>query len=102
VYDLATRKRVQRIAMVNPLVSFIGQQASLHRDRTSGRFGRWFLGRVMPNPGVERILVTQDASPVLVASASMPPTMTIHDAMTGAVLREVSEPGIAGALLATP
>jgi methylamine dehydrogenase heavy chain len=102
VYELATRKRVQRIAMVNPLVSFVGQQASLDPGRTSGRVSRWFLGRVMPNPGVERILVTQDASPVLVASASMPPTVTIHDAMTGAVLREVSEPGIAGALLAVP
>jgi methylamine dehydrogenase heavy chain len=102
VYDLATHKRVQRIAMVNPLVSFIGQQASLDPGRTTGRFGRWVLARVMPNPGVERILVTQDASPVLVASASLPPTMTIHDAMTGVVLREVSEPGIAGALLAAP
>jgi hypothetical protein len=102
VYDLATRKRVQRIAMVNPLVSFIGQQASLDPGRAPGRLGRWFLGRVMPNPGVERILVTQDPSPVLVASASIPPTMTIHDAMTGAVLREVSEPGLAGGLLAVP
>jgi hypothetical protein len=57
---------------------------------------------VLPNPGVERILVTQDERPVLVASASIPPTITVHDAMTGAVLREVSEPGLAGSLLSTP
>src|SRR2546426_718392 len=96
VYDLSTRRRVQRIPVLTPLVSFIGQQAG------SGRFTRWLLTRVLPNTGVERILVTQDEHPVLVASASLPPTVTIHDAMTGAVLREVSEPGLAGSLLFAP
>ena len=96
VFDLATRRRVQRIPVLNPLVSFIGQQAG------SGRFTRWLLAAVLPNTGVERILVTQDEHPVLVASASLPPTVTVHDAMTGAVLREVSEPGLAGSLLFTP
>jgi len=102
VYDIGARKRVQRITLLNPLVSFIGQLASLDPAHDSGRFGRWFLGRVMPNPGIERIMVTQDPNPVLIASASLPPTVTIHDAMSGAVLREVSEPGLAGALLAAP
>jgi methylamine dehydrogenase heavy chain len=102
VYDLGSRRRVQRIPLLNPLVSFIGQLASLDPAHTGGSVSRWFLGRVMPNPGVERILVTQDANPVLVASASLPPTVTIHDAMTGAVVREVSEPGLAGALLTAP
>jgi methylamine dehydrogenase heavy chain len=102
VYDLGARKRVQRITLLNPLVSFVGQLASLDPGHSGGRFGRWFLGTVMPNPGVERILVTQDPNPVLIASASLPPTVTIHDAMTGAMLREVSEPGLAGALLAAP
>jgi len=96
VYDLTSRKRVQRIPVLNPLVSFIGQQAR------SGNFTRWLLTKVLPNTGVERILVTQDEHPVLVASASLPPTVTIHDAMTGAVLREVSEPGLAASLLFTP
>jgi hypothetical protein len=57
---------------------------------------------MIPNLGVARILVTQDAHPVLVASAEMPPTVTVHDAMTGEVLREVSEPGIATSLLVAP
>jgi hypothetical protein len=96
VFDLATRRRVQRIPVLSPLASFIGQQAG------SGRFTRWLLAAVLPNTGVERILVTQDEHPVLVASASLPPTVTVHDAMTGAVLREVSEPGLAGSLLFTP
>jgi methylamine dehydrogenase heavy chain len=96
VYDLATRQRVQRIPVLNPLVSFIGQQM------TAGEVTRWLLGKALPNPGVDRILVTQDERPVLVASASVPPTVTIHDAMTGAVVREVSEVGLAGSLLFAP
>src|SRR5262249_1493866 len=102
VYDLGARKRVQRITLLNPLVSFIGQLASLDPAHGSGRFGRWLLGRGMPNPGIERIMVTQDATPILIASASLPPTVTIHDAMSGAVLHEVSEPGLGSALLAAP
>jgi methylamine dehydrogenase heavy chain len=96
VYDLATRQRVQRIPVLNPLVSFIGQQM------TAGEVTRWLLGKALPNPGVDRILVTQDEHPVLVASASIPPSVTIHDAMTGAVVREVSEVGLAGSLLFAP
>jgi methylamine dehydrogenase heavy chain len=96
VYDLASRRRVQRIPVLNPLESFVSQQAGL------GRLSRWLLARALPNPGVERILVTQDDHPLLVASASLPPTVTVHDAMTGAVVREVSEVGLAGSLLFAP
>jgi hypothetical protein len=41
------------------------------RDRVSRWIG-WLLGEVLPNPGVDRILVTQDAQPVLVTSTSFP------------------------------
>ncbi len=102
VYDVARRARVQRIPVMNPLASFVGQQLDLgHRGRM-GRFTAWLLATTLPNPGVERIFVTQDEHPVLVASASLPPTITVHDAMTGAVVREVSEPGLAASLLFAP
>jgi methylamine dehydrogenase heavy chain len=102
VYELATRKRVQRIAMLNPLSSFVGQQlTAAGRPRTAG-FTGWVLPRVLPHPGVDRILVTQDERPVLVASASVPPTVTVHDAMSGAVVREIAEVGIASSLLFAP
>jgi hypothetical protein len=98
VYDVGTKKRVQRIPMLNPIASFVGQQMGIAESGGSG-FTGWVLKRTLPHTGVERILVTQDAKPVLVASASMPPTLTVHDAMTGAVVREISEPGIAATLL---
>lgn len=100
VYDLARHRRVQRISVLNPLVSFVGQLA-LSRG-TWAQIGRWILARTLPNPGVDRILVTQDAHPILIASASLPPTVTIHDAISGEVVREVSEPGLAGSLLFAP
>jgi methylamine dehydrogenase heavy chain len=102
VYDLAAHKRVQRIATMNPLLSFVGQQLGLAaQGRTTG-LTAWLLGKMLPHPGVERIAVTQDDRPVLVAGSALPPTVTVHDAMTGAVVREISEPGIAGTLFYLP
>jgi len=102
VHDLSTRKRLQRIPTMNPLLSFVGQQMGLAQEgRTSG-LTAWVLGKMLPHPGIERIAVTQDDKPVLVAGSALPPTVTVHDAMTGAVVREISEPGIAGTLFYTP
>jgi hypothetical protein len=58
--------------------------------------------KALPNTGVDGIAVTQDAHPVLLAAGMMPPTVTVHDALSGAVLREVSEVGLALTLLTTP
>ena len=102
VFDLASHRRVQRIPVSNPLASFVGQQLEQTGRGRMSRLARWLIGKAAPNPGVERILVTADEHPLLIESASLPPTVTIHDAMTGAVVREVSEPGIAGSLLFPP
>jgi methylamine dehydrogenase heavy chain len=102
VYDLATRARVQRIPMVNPVSRFVAQQLQTAGRERTARFTTWLMDMTTENPGVDRILVTQDEHPVLVTSAALPPTLTIHDAMTGAVLRDITEPGIAASLLFTP
>jgi hypothetical protein len=102
VYYLAARRRVQRIAVANPLLSFVGQQLGLEKRGRSGRFAGWLLERMLPHPGVERIAVTQDDKPVLVAGASIPPTVTVQDATTGALVREMVEPGLAGTLFYLP
>jgi methylamine dehydrogenase heavy chain len=102
VYDVASHRRVQRIPVLNPLASFVGQQLAAQGRRRAARMSTWLLAHTMPNPGIDRILVTQDAHPVLVASASIPPTVTVHDAMTGEFVRDVSEPGLAGSLLFAP
>jgi methylamine dehydrogenase heavy chain len=98
VYDLANHRQLQKIPVANPLVSFIALTGSL--DPAS--WSRWALEKALPNPGIERILVTQDDAPVLVSGASLPPAVIVHDAMTGEKLREISEPGLAGTLLFEP
>jgi len=98
VYDLAAHRRVLRIPVVSPVASFVGQQAGLDRTSTS----RWMLDRVLPNTGVDAIAVTQDEKPILLAAGMMPPTVTVHDAMTGDVLKEISEVGLALSLLSVP
>jgi methylamine dehydrogenase heavy chain len=102
VYDIASRTRVRRIPVLNPLVSFIAEQAKMGRTTTTDRVLRWALAAVLPNPGVERILVTQDEDPVLIASAGLPPTITVHDARTGEVRTEIREAGIGFSLMFAP
>jgi len=102
VYDLASHRRLQRIRVLNPLASFVGEQLAAQGRRGAARATTWLLAHTLPNPGIDRILVTQDEHPVLIASASIPPTVTIHDAMTGEFVRDVSEPGLAGSLLFAP
>jgi methylamine dehydrogenase heavy chain len=98
VYDLKTHARLLRVPVVSPVASFVSQQAGIERGSTT----RWMLDKALPNTGVDGIAVTQDAHPVLLAAGMIPPTVTVHDALTGDVLREVPEVGLALSLLTTP
>lgn len=97
-WDLGARKRVLRIRVVSPSASFLGQQAGI----LPGSWSRWALDKAVPNAGADAIVVTQDDHPVLIVAATMPPTATVHDAITGAVTREISEVGIAPSMMFLP
>jgi methylamine dehydrogenase heavy chain len=98
VYDLATRARVGRIELGNPLAALVRQQAGIEH----GGAASWLLDALLPNPGVGQILVTQDESPVLVAVGQGPTSVLVHDARSGQLLREIGEAGIASTLLYAP
>jgi methylamine dehydrogenase heavy chain len=102
VYDLGSRRRVQRIPALHPVASFVGLQMGGDQRGTTARLLRWVLEKTTPHTGVDAILVTQDEQPVLVAASAMPPAVTIHDALTGEVRREIPEVGIALSLLFAP
>ncbi len=98
VWDVGSHTRLQRIPVVSPFASFLGQQAGI--ERTS--WSRWALDKAVTNPGADGILVTQDDHPVLLVGATTPPTITVHDAMSGAVLREIPEVGFALTMMFLP
>jgi methylamine dehydrogenase heavy chain len=98
VYDVDKRERVQRIPLRNPTVGFVLEQLKL----PPGGAVDWLLQRTLPNDGVERIAVTQDAAPVLVAATAFPATLSVYDARSGAFQRDVAEVGIATNYVAAP
>jgi methylamine dehydrogenase heavy chain len=99
VYDLESHRRLQRIAVNSPLATFIRGQARLGKESYSDRIVSWLLDTLLPNLGAESILVTQDASPVLVTLSLIPPAVSVHDATTGEVRHEIGDPGLAGTIL---
>lgn len=105
VYDMEERKRTRRIEVPSPLVSFVADQAKLGPASEAGlgaRAARALLSATLPNPGVERIIVTQGDQPLLITSSGFPPTITVHDADSGNVRTEISEPGLGFSLFFTP
>ena len=102
VYDLASRARVQRIALASAYAGLLRGTLRLDESTWSGWLATRLLYALLPNPGADRILVTQDPAPVLVTGTMFPSTLLVHDARTGALLRDVSEVGVAGGLLSAP
>ena len=84
------------------MAGFLRGQMRLGQKTMHDRALSWAFDHVLPNMGVESLLVTQDANPVLVTMSLIPPAVTVHDAKTGAVLREIAEPGLSGSVLVAP
>jgi methylamine dehydrogenase heavy chain len=102
VFDLKTHRRLQRIELENPLAGALQGPLGLTDATLGGRITLWLLRALLPNPGADRILVTQDEAPVLLSATTFPSTLAVHDARSGAFLRDVTEVGVAGGLIAAP
>ena len=98
VYDVDKRERVQRIELRNQIASFLLDRIGM----PPGGAIDWLLQRTLPNEGVVRIAVTQDAAPVLLAATAFPATLAVYDARSGDYLRDVSEVGVATNYVAAP
>jgi methylamine dehydrogenase heavy chain len=98
VYDVDKRERVARFPLRNAMASFVLAQLAM----PPGGAVDWLLQRSLPVHGAERIAVTQDDSPVLVATTAFPATFGVYDAKSGGYLRDVTEVGIATNYVAAP
>lgn len=101
-YDLSKRTRTQRFAVRNPAAAFLREILKLDGPGLGARLATRLLDAVIPNPGADRIWVSQDAAPLLVTSSSFPPTLAVLDARSGAWLRDVKEVGVASGHLTSP
>jgi methylamine dehydrogenase heavy chain len=91
VYDLATRKRIQRIELKSPGLTYLG---------VSMEFGSswiWPFNQLYDallsqasELGVANIAVTQDDEPLLVAGSDFSGSLALYDALTGRFLRRVT------------
>lgn len=88
VYDLASKTRVQRIAVRNSGVTVYGMSLAFGRDWVwpfNGLYD-WLLDNVVP-AAVSHITVTRDPAPLLVTVSAFSGTLGVYDAQSGAFLR---------------
>jgi methylamine dehydrogenase heavy chain len=97
VYDLASRARVQTIALRNLQAAFLAQQSGVASDALL-----WLLERAVPDAGVDSIVVSQDPDPRLFGVSSAAGTVGVWDARTGAFLRYLEHVGLAPGSLQAP
>ena len=98
VYDVDRHERVQRFPLRNALASFVLEQLKV----SPGGAADWLLQHLLPAHGAERIAVTQDDAPLLLAATAFPATLAVYDARSGNHLRDVREVGVAVNYVAAP
>jgi methylamine dehydrogenase heavy chain len=104
VYDLASRRRVQRIPARHPGLEILGESLAFGRDWMPPFDGLydWLLDHVVPNPGVDRVVVTQGPEPLVATSSERGGSLAIYDGLTGEFLRRIGSGSISPSGLAAP
>jgi methylamine dehydrogenase heavy chain len=101
IYDLATRARVQRLALRSPGFTYLGQPIGFDWPWPFSRIPDWLVGRV-PELGVGVIEVTQDARPLLVTGGNFSGALAVYDALSGEFLRRVAPGNVTTLVLQSP
>ena len=85
VYDLATRKRVDRIELQNPGFTFMGVPVPLGGESMNA----FLLDHIVPQIGIDVIAVTQDDEPLFLTGAAYTGALAVYDARSGELLRRL-------------
>jgi methylamine dehydrogenase heavy chain len=103
VYDLATRRRVERIELVNPGVTIYGFAIEPGRSWVwpFNRLFDWALDTFAP-ASVGQIQVTQDDQPLLFTASQFSGSVGVYDALTGDFVRRVQPVGWTSDVLLAP
>jgi len=103
MYDLAQRRRLQRVELVNPGITIYGFPLEIGRnwpwpfDRLPG----WLLDTFAP-AAVGFIQVTQDDAPLLVTASQYFGSIGVYDAVSGRFLGRVQPTGWTSDVLVAP
>jgi methylamine dehydrogenase heavy chain len=104
VFDLDERRRLQRIALRHPGIEILGESLAFGQDWVSpfDGFYDWLLDNVVPNPGLDRVVVTQDAAPLVITSSERSGSLAVYDGLSGEFLRRVGSGSLSPAGLSAP
>lgn len=103
-FDLATQRRVLRIPLRHPGIEILGESMAFGESwypPFNGIYG-WLLDHVVPNPGLDRVVVTQDAHPLLVTSSERSGSLCVYDGLSGEFVRRIGSGNLTVSGLATP
>jgi methylamine dehydrogenase heavy chain len=102
VYDLASKKRTQRIELRNPGVTIYGFPIELGKwTWPFGALSSWLFDTFAP-PAVSHIQVTQDEKPLLFTVAQFSGSIGVYDAMDGRFDGRVGPTGWTSDVLLAP
>ena len=90
VYDLGERRRVQRIGLRSPGLTYLGEliDPGQHLVWPLGRLFEWALSLMGIDVGL--VAVTQDERPLLVTGSDFSGSLAVYDALSGEFLHRVS------------
>jgi methylamine dehydrogenase heavy chain len=101
VYDLATRRCIQRIPLRSPGFTYLGVPIGLAWPWPLSRIPDWLTAWV-PELGVGLVAVTQDDRPLLVTGSNFSGSLAVYDALSGEFLRRVAPGNMTTLALQTP
>jgi methylamine dehydrogenase heavy chain len=103
IYDVASRRRLERVVLRNPGVTIYGFPIEVGRGWVwpFNRVSDWMLDRVAPAM-VTHIEVTPDEAPLLFSVSQFSGSIGVYDALTGSFLRRVQPVGWNSDILLAP
>ena len=103
IYDVAAKKRIERVKLCNPGLTIYGFpiEAPANWVWPFKRMPEWILDHFVP-AFVTHIQVTRDDKPLLITASQVSGSLGIYDAMSGQFVRRVLPTGWTTDLLVTP
>jgi methylamine dehydrogenase heavy chain len=104
VYDLATRKRIQRFELRSPGLTYLGESLEFGQGWVwpFNRLYDWILDAFSEELGIGEVQVTQDDRPLLVTGSNFSGSLAVYDALSGEFLRRVTTGNLTTLILQAP